>query len=93
MKICNNKLTYIMIPENHPVYPFPLNLEDRVVYIKKKINKIVERDIDFKVSKKKDSYEITFKNEKVISSNSEIKDIIEKLGAKLNGNNWVLELN
>jgi hypothetical protein len=88
-----NKLTYVMIPENHPVYPFPLNLEDRVVYIKKKINKIVERDIDFKVSKKKDSYEITFKNEKVISSNSEIKDIIEKLGAKLNGNNWVLELN
>jgi len=88
-----NKLTYVMIPENHPIYTFPYNLEDRVVYIKKKINKIIERDIDFKVFKEKDGYKITFKNEKVIISNSEIKETIEKLGAKLNGNNWILELN
>jgi len=29
----NNKLTWMIIPNNHPKYPFPLNLEDRVDYI------------------------------------------------------------
>lgn len=29
----NNKFTYFIIPINHPIYPFPLNLEDRIKYI------------------------------------------------------------
>jgi hypothetical protein len=28
-----NKLVYMIIPKNHPIYPFPFNLEDRVEYI------------------------------------------------------------
>src|SRR5690606_11903323 len=28
-----NKITYIMIPNNHPLYKFPYNLEDRVNHI------------------------------------------------------------
>ena len=27
------KKTYMMIPANHPVYPFPYNLEDRAEFI------------------------------------------------------------
>ena len=30
----DNKKTYVIVPKNHPVYKFPLNLEDRVEYIK-----------------------------------------------------------
>ena len=29
----NNKYVYMIIPTNHNIYPFPLNLEDRVKYI------------------------------------------------------------
>ena len=35
----NNKLTYVMVPINHPTLNFPLNLEDRVDYLIKKIEK------------------------------------------------------
>ena len=28
----NNKYTYIILPKNHPNYPFPYNLEDRLLY-------------------------------------------------------------
>lgn len=33
-----NKKLYLMVPQNHPDYPFPYNLEDRVEYIKKREN-------------------------------------------------------
>lgn len=36
-----NKMTYLIIPSNHPQYKFPLNIEDRTQFIKKNINKIV----------------------------------------------------
>ena len=41
-----NKLTYIMIPFNHNDFEFPFNLEDRVKDRIKKINKIINRNID-----------------------------------------------
>ena len=28
----DNKYTYMIIPKNHPLYPFPYNLEDRMMY-------------------------------------------------------------
>ena len=91
-----NKLTYVMIPENHPIFPFPYNLEDRVKYRINQINNILEREIDIKSNKKKNgefySFELTFKNEKFITQNTEIKDSLEKLGCKLKGNEWLLIL-
>ena len=44
-----DKMTYIMIPTNHPKYIFPLNLEDRVEYIKNKVSNILNQKITFKV--------------------------------------------
>lgn len=35
----NTKITYIIIPLNHPFYPFPYNLEDRTHYIINEIKK------------------------------------------------------
>ena len=42
-----NKITYIMIPKNHPKYIFPLNLEDRVEFIKNKVNSIQNKKNEF----------------------------------------------
>lgn len=49
----NNKFTYIMIPTNHPIYPFPYNLEDRVEHIKNQINKEIGMKINIEVKKEK----------------------------------------
>ena len=38
------------------------------------------------------SYTITFKNEKFISTNPDIKKNLEKLGCKIDGNEWILTL-
>ena len=46
-----NKLTYIMIPKNHPIYPFPYNFEDRVEYIQQQISNNIKFKIDIKVEK------------------------------------------
>jgi hypothetical protein len=85
-----NKVTYIMIPANHKIYQFPYNLEDRIKYKLEQLYKIIGYKVDNTVVKKKGtyiSYEIIVKNEKDLSSFS--KDF-EKLGFKLDSNNWKL---
>ena len=85
-----NKVTYIMIPYNHPVYPFPYNLEDRIKYKIEQLYKIIGYKVDNTVLKKKGnniSYEIMFKNEKDLSSFSKE---FEKLGFKLEKDHWKL---
>ena len=59
-----------MIPYNHPLYPFPYNLEDRIKVIIKKIKKLLNAEIEILVKKQKDKdgeiiYELTFPNNKV----------------------------
>lgn len=58
-----NKFTYIMIPANHPDYPFPYNLEDRVEWIKNDIfDQIGKVDINVvKGGKKHVTYTMTVK--------------------------------
>ncbi len=59
----NKKMTYIMVPKNHPTLKFPLNLEDRIEYIKKEVNKLLSSNIKFneKVSNKNKQIELSFK--------------------------------
>ena len=45
-----NKFTYIRIPSNHPKYPFPYNLEDRVKSIIDKIKKEIKYSVDISTS-------------------------------------------
>jgi superfamily II DNA or RNA helicase len=42
-----NKMTYMMIPKNHKIFNFPLNLEDRITYIKTEIEKVINFKIKF----------------------------------------------
>ena len=56
-KYSNDNTTYIIIPANHPIYEFPLNLKDRCDFISNKIsnhfnNKNIKISID-KINKKK----------------------------------------
>ena len=69
-----------MIPANHPQYPFPYNLQDRVEFIKDNIkNKIkFNLDITVKTDKRKTgeekgnpSYKIIIKNNDKLADYSE----------------------
>jgi len=89
-----NKMTYMMIPYDHPKYEFPYNLQDRLKYIMEKINILLKQKINFKTIKQKDkkeelSYNLTFNNEKFMTSN---KLEIEKLGFILKSDIWSREL-
>ena len=85
-----NKITYMMIPTDHPVYSFPYNLEDRIKHYIKSVNKIVGRSIDILTKKQKDKndnpiYELTFKHDKFIK---EYVKQLENIGFKLKGDTW-----
>jgi hypothetical protein len=90
-----NKITYMMIPIDHPIYPFPYNLEDRIKYKMKIVNKLAGLPVDILTKKQKDKndniiYELTFNNDKYF------KDFVKELeisGFKLKDNTWTIILN
>jgi hypothetical protein len=55
-----NKITYVMVPSNHPIYPFPYNLEDRIKDKIKKVNRIAGYNVDI-LTKKQRSTEDSLK--------------------------------
>ena len=75
-----NKMTYMVVPSNHPYLKFPLNLEDRVEYVKNNTNKILSKNITFKekIDSKTKSIELEFKLGTKPSANDIEK--LEKLG-------------
>ena len=46
----NDKKTFMIIPINHEEYEFPLNLEDRINFIKDQLNSNIE-NLDFDIKK------------------------------------------
>ena len=95
-----NKITYVIIPSNHPVYQFPYNLEDRIDNINEQLNEITDQKVSTSVKKDKDGifmnkrskdypkYIIEFKNTKSIVSH---KRKIENLGFTLDSKGiWTL---
>ena len=86
-----DKLTYVIIPINHPQYPFPYNLEDRTKYIIDKINDVVKKDIKFTVSEysenKKPYYKIHFKNSDNLNDHSKF---LESLQAEKEKSGWTI---
>ena len=94
-----NKVTYVMIPFDHPNYQFPFNLEDRIKYKLNRLKSIVNRDIDYKTIKGNNgtfmkeknlpTYQIEFSNNKYAE---EAKSELEKEGFKLEKNKWILKI-
>jgi hypothetical protein len=50
-----NKMTYLIIPVNHPTIPFPLNLEDRLNHILEDIKHETRIVLDYNIKKVKES--------------------------------------
>lgn len=91
-----NKLTYIRLPANHPRYPFPYNLEDRVKYLITKIRSEVKHAMDITttkntvkagVDKGKPSYGIVIKKKPQLD---EYTDLFKRLGATQDKDNWMI---
>jgi len=100
----NNKKTYIMIPDNHPVYEFPYNLQDRIKYSIKQIIKITNEKLDYETlqenngsfnsnnykQKNLPNYIIKIKHSKKLEKYNQ--DIIN-IGFELIDNHWIKEIN
>lgn len=93
-----NKLTYIRLPANHPKYPFPYNLEDRVKYLITKIRSEVKHSMDITTSKSaiksgpdkgKPSYGIVIKRKPQLD---EYTDLFKRLGAIQNKESWTISV-
>ena len=63
-----NKKTFLIIPYNHPTIKFPLNLEDRVDFIKNDVNNLFGVDQVFDVVNNNKSWTISFTNSNVKQS-------------------------
>lgn len=74
----SKKLTYIMVPKNHPTIPFPLNLEDRVEYIKKQIKNKIKIDYELKVVELDNKYKIILNKKNITSFESDLKTLFGK---------------
>jgi hypothetical protein len=98
----SNKLTYIMIPANHPDYKFPYNLEDRVKYIYDKIKDKIKFKLDMKTKTVKAKVKSVDKTEDVdtyvIEINADKKledfaDFLKSLDGKLVKGKWTILVN
>jgi superfamily II DNA or RNA helicase len=90
-----NKMTYLIVPLNHPTIIFPLCLEDRLKKILNDIQKTTRTSIEPKIivhdekgrfpDIKYVSYEIKFDK-----SMDKFGDILEKYGAVKQGTEWII---
>lgn len=92
-----NKLTYVMIPSNHPIYKFPYNLEDRKDYIINDIREKIKFKIDLNVKEVKTKIQkidvITYVIEIAHTSNlMEFSSFMETLGFTLQGKKWIINI-
>jgi hypothetical protein len=93
-----NKFTYIVIPDNHPVYKFPYNLEDRANYLQDKIKERIKFKFEFTlnhIQKKVDGepvieYELIIKDSPQLA---EFKDYLIELGAEKVDKSWKIIIN
>lgn len=88
-----DKLTYVVIPSNHPTLTFPYNLEDRTEYIIDKINSKIHEDLKINVTNKlehgKMTYKITFKNSDKLN---DYQDFLKSVGAVLVKTEWIINI-
>ena len=94
----DNKFTYFIIPCNHPIYPFPLNLEDRVEFIVNNLISLIPIKLEIEIVKldngifdnKRDKSLPRFVIQ--IKNMDKYHDIFEKFEFKLNKKNNLWEL-
>ena len=92
-----NKMTYIIVPANHPTIPFPLNLEDRLKLILNNIKQETRISINPKITVKTNKAAKRFDDIDYVSyivefdpSMNQYADILTKYGARKTGNKYVI---
>jgi len=85
-----------MIPSNHPLYPFPYNLEDRASSIKQQIKEINSK-INVEIKKQKSgeffTINIHIKDDVNVKDNiDKMLQIFEKWSAQKQKDDYVIEL-
>lgn len=95
-----DKVTYMMVPKDHPIYRFPYNLEDRLEYYKKILSDRIKFKLNINVKKVTKSDE--FYGTKVTTYVMEIDDtrdldqfkklLMEELFAVKKGNKWIVNI-
>ena len=90
----NNKFTYLIIPANHPVIPFPLNLEDRIQMIVGEVQRETRISLHPKIIQTHTSGE--FNDIKYVSYTVEFDkaldpfvDVMEKYSIKKINDKWI----
>ena len=102
----NNKMTYLIIPVNHPIYPFPLNLEDRIKNILNNIQRETRMSINATIKPIKISTSRSASDEETINMFDDVnyikyeiefnetmdkfKSIMEMYGAVKKGKKWII---
>lgn len=89
-----NKMTYIMIPVNHPEYQFPYNLEDRVEYVINEIKSKIKYKINLNVSQHENKkgyifYDIVIKHDDKLD---EYEKVFKQYGAKKEKDKWIIQI-
>ena len=85
-----NKMTYMIIPHNHPNYPFPYNLEDRKDFLIDKLNNTIKHNLKIKVDEIKHvGYRIVVADDPVLDDSHEF---MKSLGFTKTKTEWVCEM-
>lgn len=93
----SNKKTYLIIPSNHPKYPFPLNLEDRIEWIRTILGEKIPGSLSLDTKQKKGGIFENVRDDRFVKYDIGIKskpewdihkDTFVRLGFILDGNTW-----
>ncbi len=96
-----NKYTYMIIPDNHPIYPFPLNLEDRIQHLIKQLENKIPFKFESKIEKstngifegKRDKSLLKYVLKLVHTKElGKYEAFVSKLGFKLEKNIWSITM-
>ena len=91
-----NKMTYLIVPADHPRIPFPLNLEDRIATIINNINKDTRTSVKYEILKNEtsgDFHDIKYVQYTLVFSGMEkYSTILKSYGAIEKDGTWQLIL-
>jgi superfamily II DNA or RNA helicase len=94
----DDNVVYMIVPNNHPEYPFPLRLTDRIEHINKKVNRLLYTSVAFEKRKQDNGifegkreiglsrYSIKFKHHPDYIKH---KTELESMGFELNNDTWM----
>nr|URM62211.1 ATP dependent RNA helicase [Mimivirus sp.] len=89
-----NKMTYLIVPANHPTIPFPLNLQDRMQYIIQEIERETRTSVNPQIEiiqSQGDFDDIDYFYYRLIFNNmNRYSDIMRLYGGVQENDKWII---